>query len=88
MVFRWGEVGWVGWVPGGVVGTFIRATRCAKRHVEMLSSTLFLSADRVAIIVVMQFPPKLSRNNDVIMELRYGMWLRAFSDSATITCSK
>ena len=31
------------------------------------------SAEQVAIITVLQLPPKLSRKTDVIMELRYGI---------------
>ena len=45
----------------------------------------FFSADSVAIMVVIQFPPKLSLSTDVIMELRYGMCERFFSDRDTMT---
>ena len=39
----------------------------------------------VAIMVVKQLPPRLSRSIDVRSELRYGICVLAFSDSATIT---
>mmetsp|Transcript_15941 Transcript_15941/g.55606 ORF Transcript_15941/g.55606 Transcript_15941/m.55606 type:complete len:455 (+) Transcript_15941:749-2113(+) len=48
------------------------ATRCAKRHVLMLSSVCGSSAEMVAIIAVLQLPPRLSRSTDVITLLRYG----------------
>lgn len=46
------------------------------------------SMEHVAIIVVMQLPPRLSRNTDVIMELRYGMCCRDLLDKAMITLKK
>ena len=51
----------------------------------VLTSMFFFSTLHVAIIVVIQFPPKLSRNIDVIMEFRYGMCWRFFSDNDTMT---
>ena len=66
--------------------------RCANLAVESVSSSLLLSKARVAIITVLQLPPRLSFRIWVIMELRYGtcvsflpldrLW------SATITCSR
>ena len=52
------------------------------------TSIFRLSTAHVAIIVVIQFPPKLSRKTDVIIEFRYGMCERCFSERATITCSR
>ena len=40
---------------------------CYIYHLDTLRS-----GDKVASIVVIQFPPRLSRSTDVIMELRYG----------------
>jgi hypothetical protein len=57
-----------------------------KQYEEMFrTSTLIRSAESVAIMVVMQLPPRLSRKTDVIIEFRYGICVRALSDSATIT---
>jgi hypothetical protein len=45
----------------------------------------------VAIMMVLQLPPKLSRKIEVIIEFLYGMCVRplvAFSCKATITISK
>lgn len=44
-----------------------------------------LSKESVAIMVVIQFPPRLSRSTEVIMEFLYGMWERFFSASAMMT---
>ena len=46
---------------------------------------LAFSTEHVAIMVVMQFPPKESRSTLVIMELRYGICDLVFSDRATMT---
>jgi len=53
----------------------------------MLTSMLLRSIEQVAIIVVIQLPPRLSLSTEVIIELRYGMCCRLLSDSATITYS-
>ena len=44
----------------------------------LLTSIFLFSKEHVAIMVVIQFPPRLSRNTDVIIELRYRMWCRFF----------
>lgn len=49
-----------------------------------LTSRFLLSTAIVAIIVVMQFPPRLSLRTDVNKEFLYGMWGR-FVSSAMIT---
>jgi len=46
------------------------------------------STEQLAIMVVIQFPPRLSRRTDVIIELRYGMCWRRLSDNAIITWTK
>ena len=48
----------------------IMATRCANRHVEMDSSIWSWAGFMVAIIVVLQFPPRLSLSTAVIIEFR------------------
>lgn len=53
-----------------------------------LTSRFFLSTARVAIIVVMQLPPRLSLSTEVNMEFLYGIWERFFSDSAMITYNR
>lgn len=53
-----------------------------------LTSMLFLWEDSVASMAVMQLPPSESRSTVVIIELRYGTWVRRLSASATITCSR
>ena len=67
------------------------ATRSAKRHVEMLSSSDSASVATVAIMAVRQLPPSESLNTDVIIELRYGTCVRPepvlISCSAMITCA-
>ena len=50
----------------------IQATLCANLQVEMVSIKLTLSCDRLDIIAVMQFPPRLSLRTIVRRELRYG----------------
>ena len=52
-----------------------------------LTSMLRFSIEQVAIMVVMQLPPRLSRSTEVIMEFLYGTCCRFFSDSARITCN-
>lgn len=47
-----------------------RATRCAKRAVEIVSSVCERSALMVATMDVRQLPPKLSLSTEVISELR------------------
>lgn len=54
----------------------IMATRCEKRQVEMDSSSWLGSGVMVAIMMVRQFPPRLSRRAMVIRLLRYGTWNR------------
>ena len=69
----------------------INETLCANLHVDNDSSVCEDSGLIVAIIIVLQFPPKLSLNTDVIIELRYGICplpFVAFSYNATITISK
>lgn len=51
----------------------------------ILTSRFLLSTASVAIIVVMQLPPRLSLKTDVNNEFLYGMWERFFSDNAIIT---
>ena len=53
---------------------------------ETLTAKFFFSTDIVAIIVVSELPPKESLKTDVIIELRYGMWVLDLSPSAVITC--
>ena len=48
----------------------ISPNKDAHLHVDMDSSMFLFSTEHVAIIVVIQFPPKLSLNTDVIMEFR------------------
>lgn len=50
-----------------------------------LTSRFPLSTAMVAIIVVIQLPPRLSLNTDVSREFLYGIWGRFGSDSAMIT---
>mmetsp|Transcript_42841 Transcript_42841/g.114654 ORF Transcript_42841/g.114654 Transcript_42841/m.114654 type:complete len:214 (-) Transcript_42841:600-1241(-) len=68
------------------------ATRCAKRHVLILSSICLRSGFMVAIMEVLQLPPSESRRTDVIIELRYGMCSLSLpldrSCSATMTISR
>jgi len=52
---------------------------------SQLTSMFARSMEQFAIIVVRQFPPRLSRRTDVIIELRYGMCWRRLSDNAIIT---
>lgn len=42
--------------------------------------------DTVAIMVVIQLPPRLSLSTDVIIEFLYGMCERFFSERAMMTC--
>mmetsp|Transcript_18402 Transcript_18402/g.44124 ORF Transcript_18402/g.44124 Transcript_18402/m.44124 type:complete len:204 (-) Transcript_18402:388-999(-) len=68
------------------------ATRCANRQVDIDSSSDTWSGAMVATMDVLQFPPSESRNTDVIILLRYGMWVTflplALSWSAVMTISK
>ena len=68
------------------------ATRCAKRHVEILSPVLRSSALHVATIDVSQLPPKLSLSTDVSIEFRNGTCrefpFRVRSWRATMTISR
>ncbi len=48
-----------------------RSHVCANRQVEMDSAVCARSAETVATMTVRQFPPRLSRSTEVIMELRY-----------------
>jgi hypothetical protein len=51
----------------------IEATRYANFRVDNDSERFFYSMEIVATILVMQFPPKLSRRTNVIKESLYGM---------------
>lgn len=54
-----------------------------------LHTSMFLfSIDSVAIMVVMQLPPRLSRRTEVIMEFLYGMCDRFLSAREMITCKE
>ena len=48
----------------------MRATRCEKRQVEMVSSLCASSGDMVATMTVLQLPPSESRSTEVSIELR------------------
>ena len=52
------------------------------------TSIFLFSTESVAIMVVMQFPPRLSLRTLVIMEFLYGMCARCFSARAMITCGQ
>ena len=56
-------------------------------QVDIDSSILLTSTEHVATILVIQFPPKLSLNTDVIREFLYGI-CPLFSDKDMITCSR
>lgn len=57
------------------------SSRKKKQH----TSIFLFSKESVAIMVVMQFPPKLSLRTLVIMEFLYGICERCFSERAMMT---